>query len=427
MYDEIFNIADDDPVEELMNVFDRSCKSIIENIKDEKLKEFVDLYEPHIKYYLLDGVYQDGILYFNYGTDGVNSERKHFYDPIKMINLDNVKAYFDNSNVDPDEKDWDEFLVVIDPEGERFHVINDGELPRYLVYVRYNSKELCYYDIKEGMLVETGLLADAHFRLDDKDENESIPYYLYRSIKGVSDCTYIIYNPVDDVYGILNKTEVVYDLEWLDIYTEFKRKSKTDVYQYVRQYEDNNLDDTDFVNEALRLKEVYSEYRDELKKLPVDLRSEIEGDYNELFECLANELRTALNKRALNNDCYIVHNMKLNPLPYEKILSGRKTVELRLYDEKRSKIKLGDRIIFTKLDEPKQRIAVKVIGLHCYATFEELFKNIPLDKCGFDRFVSSDAAVKVMRGYYSDDQIRKYGVLGIEIELVDIDSILKQV
>lgn len=291
MYDEIFNIADDDPVEELMNVFDRSCKSIIENIKDEKLKEFVDLFEPHIKYYLLDGVYRDGILYFNYGTDGVNSERKHFYNPIKMINLDNVKAYFDNSNVDPDEKDWDEFLVDIDPEGERFHVINDGEIPRFLVYVRYNSKELCYYDIKEGKLVETGLLADAHFRLDDKDENESIPYYLYRSIKGVSDCTYIIYNPVDDVYGILNKTEVVYDLDWLGVYTEFKKKSNKDIYLFIREYEDNNIDKINFAKEALKLMKIYLEYNNEMKLLPVGLRLMIDEEYNELSDYLAKAVK----------------------------------------------------------------------------------------------------------------------------------------
>ena len=31
-----------------------------------------------------------------------------------------------------------------------------------------------------------------------------------------------------------------------------------------------------------------------------------------------------------------------------------------------------------------------------------------------------------MKKYYSDDQIRMYGVLGIEIELADLDFVLKR-
>ena len=36
----------------------------------------------------------------------------------------------------------------------------------------------------------------------------------------------------------------------------------------------------------------------------------------------------------------MVHNMKLNESPFEKIKAGTKTIELRLYDEKRRKIQL---------------------------------------------------------------------------------------
>ena len=36
------------------------------------------------------------------------------------------------------------------------------------------------------------------------------------------------------------------------------------------------------------------------------------------------------------------HIMKLNPSPFEMIRSGRKTIELRLYDEKRRSIEKGE-------------------------------------------------------------------------------------
>ena len=40
------------------------------------------------------------------------------------------------------------------------------------------------------------------------------------------------------------------------------------------------------------------------------------------------------------------HNMRLNHDPFVLIEKGSKTIELRLNDEKRSKIKVGDTIVF---------------------------------------------------------------------------------
>lgn len=40
------------------------------------------------------------------------------------------------------------------------------------------------------------------------------------------------------------------------------------------------------------------------------------------------------------------HTMKLRPNPFRMILCGEKTYELRLYDEKRQCIKIGDEIVF---------------------------------------------------------------------------------
>lgn len=121
-----------------------------------------------------------------------------------------------------------------------------------------------------------------------------------------------------------------------------------------------------------------------------------------------------------------IHVMKLNPSPFEKIASGRKTVELRLYDHKRRKIDIGDRIIFTNLEDPEQKIAVKVTSLHRYATFEDLFNDIPLEKCGNDASETPEGVAAGMKRYYSDDQVKQYGALGIEIELDDLDFVQKR-
>ena len=55
--------------------------------------------------------------------------------------------------------------------------------------------------------------------------------------------------------------------------------------------------------------------------------------------------------------------MKLDKEPFEKIKSGEKTIELRLYDEKRRKIRVGDIIVFTCRDGG-ERLARRVKALH---------------------------------------------------------------
>ena len=45
----------------------------------------------------------------------------------------------------------------------------------------------------------------------------------------------------------------------------------------------------------------------------------------------------------------MLHEMKLNENPFERMKNGTKTIEFRLNDEKRKKIKIGDKITFSKL------------------------------------------------------------------------------
>ena len=62
--------------------------------------------------------------------------------------------------------------------------------------------------------------------------------------------------------------------------------------------------------------------------------------------------------------------MKLQESPFERIKNGTKTVEFRLYDEKRSKIKKGDQIEFSKLPDLQETILVDVLDLYREDTFE---------------------------------------------------------
>ena len=117
------------------------------------------------------------------------------------------------------------------------------------------------------------------------------------------------------------------------------------------------------------------------------------------------------------NNSIQIFNMKLSPNPYDMIASGKKTIELRLLDEKRSQIKDGDIIVFTQ-SFSGESVTAKVVALHKFNTFEELYKSLPLLKCGYTEENIDSASYQDMTMYYSLDEQRKYGVVGIEICLL---------
>ena len=108
----------------------------------------------------------------------------------------------------------------------------------------------------------------------------------------------------------------------------------------------------------------------------------------------------------------MLHKMKLQESPFERIKNGTKTVEFRLYDEKRSKIKIGDQIEFAKLPDLQETILVDVLDLYREDTFENLFKKLFTDEDEIKRKTTS------MYQYYSPDEEKQYGVVGIKISLI---------
>lgn len=111
----------------------------------------------------------------------------------------------------------------------------------------------------------------------------------------------------------------------------------------------------------------------------------------------------------------MTHYMNLKKQPFEMIKSGYKTIELRLYDEKRSLINIDDEIIFSCENET---LTVKVLALHRFENFEALYKALDLLKCGYLPEELSTAVPDDMSEYYPPEKQKKYGVLGIEIEKI---------
>ena len=104
--------------------------------------------------------------------------------------------------------------------------------------------------------------------------------------------------------------------------------------------------------------------------------------------------------------------MKLVDFAFNMIKNGKKDIEVRLNDEKRQLINVGDRIIFTNTNSG-EIIRVKVINLYKFNSFKDLFQSIPLKRIGFDDGID----YTIMNNFYTEEEQKKYGALGIEISL----------
>ena len=113
----------------------------------------------------------------------------------------------------------------------------------------------------------------------------------------------------------------------------------------------------------------------------------------------------------------MIHYMNLQESPYRMIACGKKTIELRLLDEKRKKIEVGDTIVFKNAKDDNATLTCTVKHLYVFESFEELYRTLPLELCGYLPEEISTAAAKDMELYYSTEEQEKYGVVGIEIEL----------
>ncbi len=108
----------------------------------------------------------------------------------------------------------------------------------------------------------------------------------------------------------------------------------------------------------------------------------------------------------------MLHKMKLKESPFERIKNGTKTIEFRLYDEKRRKVKIGDEIEFSKLPDLQEKLLVEVLNIYRAETFKDLFEKIYIDKDEIER------KTKSMYQFYSKEQEKEYGVVGIKIALL---------
>ncbi len=107
--------------------------------------------------------------------------------------------------------------------------------------------------------------------------------------------------------------------------------------------------------------------------------------------------------------------MNLQPKYFDFIKDRTKRIELRLYDEKRRSIQLGDIIEFAKSDDEKFK--AEVVGLLRYNSFADLFEDFDISILA-DSSMTKQELLEVLGEFYSEEKQAEFGVIGIRIKLI---------
>lgn len=93
-------------------------------------------------------------------------------------------------------------------------------------------------------------------------------------------------------------------------------------------------------------------------------------------------------------------------------------MEMRLFDEKRAKIQIGDEIEFgVSGEDDSEVIRTRVIGLLRYRSFEDLVGDFPIEMLA-DTEMTKAELIEDLNKFYSKEMQEKYGVVGIRFELI---------
>jgi ASC-1-like (ASCH) protein len=109
------------------------------------------------------------------------------------------------------------------------------------------------------------------------------------------------------------------------------------------------------------------------------------------------------------------HRMGLYGEYFQSIIKGKKKVEVRLNDEKRRKIEIGDTIEFIKIPEQDETLKVQVIGIRKYDTFKEMYEDIPFEEFDCEGWTMKEM-IDGTYEIYTPEQEKKWGTLAITIQ-----------
>lgn len=112
-------------------------------------------------------------------------------------------------------------------------------------------------------------------------------------------------------------------------------------------------------------------------------------------------------------------NYRITEQVYNWIVKGNKNIEIRLYNEKSSQIKVNDIINFKVLANEEKSIKVKVIDLLIYKDIESLLKDVDIKDIAE---VDGDTLKNMLYDIFGEEKVKSHNIIGIKFEIIDDET-----
>lgn len=109
--------------------------------------------------------------------------------------------------------------------------------------------------------------------------------------------------------------------------------------------------------------------------------------------------------------------MKVRPEYFEKIKSGKKIYEIRLLDDKRKMLKVGDTVLLKKEPDLFDGIVIRITEIKYFNTFLEMAQRLSIKDIGFEGKTAKEVNDLYHEIYAIEDEV-KYGVVALKMEVL---------
>ena len=100
---------------------------------------------------------------------------------------------------------------------------------------------------------------------------------------------------------------------------------------------------------------------------------------------------------------------------FEIVKNGKKDIEVRINDEKRRKLNIGDTLIFLKRPNDDEEIRAKVVSLEYYDYFHNLVDHYDMERIYLKGY-TKEQYLEEMKRFYTMEEQRDNGVVAIIFE-----------
>ena len=98
---------------------------------------------------------------------------------------------------------------------------------------------------------------------------------------------------------------------------------------------------------------------------------------------------------------------------FDIVDNGSKNVEIRLNDEKRRQLNVGDTLVFLRRPDDIDSVRATITNLVYLNSFEDVFNNYGMKRVYLEN-TSKEDYINLMKRFYSDEEVSEYGVVAIE-------------